>query len=133
MSWTSKWRIRTVRRPDFADDGEGLDQDVVEAGALGQLFLEFGGFGAELGVGEGLDPGFELVDGGDEGLELFQVALVLRPEDFGDQPLDHFLFIIRNLPPCQFGGRSSPPGETRQSRSPSRVEALGSKTAFGEG
>ena len=36
----------------FADDGEGFDQEVVERGAVGELFFEFDGFGGQIDVGE---------------------------------------------------------------------------------
>ena len=90
----------------FPDAGEGLDEDVVEGGALGELFLEFGGLGPQLVVRQGLDAGFELVDGDDDRADLFQVAVVLGPEDFTDEPLVHFLFINRTAPESQFGGVS---------------------------
>ena len=62
----------------FADDGEGLGEDVVEGGLFGgdalvfgifdafegggDALAEFGGLGAELLVGERLDGGLEVVD-----------------------------------------------------------------------
>ena len=82
MSWTSKWRIRVVRREASRTTAKASIEDVVQRRPLGQSLLEFGGFGPELGVGEGLDAGFELIDGGDERLELLQVAFVLGAEDF---------------------------------------------------
>ena len=87
------------------DAGEGLDEDVVEGRSLGELFLEFGGLGAQLVVREGVDAGFELVDGGNDRADLLQVAFVLRPENFTDEPLEHFLFINRTPPESQFAGQ----------------------------
>ena len=86
----------------LADDGEGLDEDVVEGGALGELLPEFGRLGPELGVGEGLDAGFEVADGGDERLDLFQGPLGRGTLEFAENPLIHLLFFIRKPPGSQF-------------------------------
>ncbi len=73
----------------FADDGEGFDQDVVEGGALGEFLLEFNGLRGQFGVGELLDGGFALVDGGDERPNPLDLALVLGAEDFGQKGINH--------------------------------------------
>ena len=46
----------------FADDGKGLDEEIVERGAVGDALAELDGLRPELFVGEGLDAGLERVD-----------------------------------------------------------------------
>ena len=77
------------------DDGEGLREDVIEAGALGQLLLEFGGLGPELVVGQGLDAGFEIVNGGDKGAQPLQGAVVVVAEELAGNPLVHLSLFNR--------------------------------------
>ena len=66
----------------FAHHGEGLDQEVVERGALGEFFFEFNGFGGEVDVGELAHCGLEVVDRGHGGQHLFDFALVFGAENF---------------------------------------------------
>ena len=80
------------------DDGEGLGQDVIQGSALGELFLEFGGFRPELPVGQGLDTGLEVVDDGDERLDPFESALVIGAEEFAGNPLVHLPLFNRKPP-----------------------------------
>ncbi len=89
----------------LADDGEGLDEDVAEGGALGELLPEFRGFSQELGVGKRLDAGFEVVDGRDERLDLLQGPFGVGPEELPENPLVHLLSFIRNPPGSQFAMR----------------------------
>src|SRR5690348_2453134 len=88
----------------FANEGEGRDEDgfegVLEPHAIigvlevrafelgGDLGLELSGLEAEIVVGEPLHFGLESVDGGDERLELLDVALVLRPDEYGYKIVD---------------------------------------------
>src|SRR5690348_3308210 len=88
----------------FANEGEGRDEyglervlephaiiGVLEVGAFefgGDLGLQLGSLDAEIFVGEPLHFGLEGVDGGDERLELFDVALVLRPDEDGYKIVD---------------------------------------------
>ena len=85
------------RRPPggLADDGESLGEDVVQAGALGQLVLEFGGLSPELVVGQGLDAGFEAVDDADERRDPFEGAVVIGAEELAGNPLVHLSLFIR--------------------------------------
>ena len=73
----------------FADDGEGLDQEVVEGGALGDLFLEFDGLGGEVDIGQLADGRLELVDGRHDGPHAFDLALGLGAEDFRQDGIDN--------------------------------------------
>ncbi len=101
MSWTSKWRMLHGAPAGFADDGEGLGEDVVEGGlfggdalvfvfrgvldafeGVGDALAELDGLGAELVVGERLDGGLEGVDLRDDGHEALDGALVAGTKDF---------------------------------------------------
>ena len=66
----------------FAADGEGFDQQVVERLAIFDALLEFDGFLGQFGVGELLESGFEIVDGGDDWTEPLDFAFVPGPENF---------------------------------------------------
>ena len=66
----------------FADHGEGLDQQVVERGALGDPFFEFDGLGGEVDIGQLAHLRLEIVDGGHRGPHLFDLALSFGAEDF---------------------------------------------------
>ncbi len=67
----------------FADHGESFNQQVVEGRALGQLFLELDGLGGEVDIGELLDGWFQVVDGGDEGLNGLDFARVFGAKNLG--------------------------------------------------
>ena len=73
----------------FAANGEGLDQQVVERLAVCDALLEFDGFLGEFGVGELLESGFEIVDGGDNWTEPLNFAFVPGPEDFRKSGVEH--------------------------------------------
>ena len=73
----------------FAADGEGFDQQVVERLAIGDALLEFDGFRGQLGVGELLELGLEIVDGGDDRTQPLDFAFVLGPEDFRKGGIEH--------------------------------------------
>ena len=73
----------------LAADGEGFDQQVVERLAVGDALLEFDGFLGEFGVGELLEPGFEIVDGGDDWTHPLDFAFVPGPEDFRKGGVEH--------------------------------------------
>ena len=66
----------------FAAHGEGFDQQVVERLSIFDALLEFHGFLGEFDVGELLESGFEIVDGGDNWTEALDFAFVPGPEDF---------------------------------------------------
>ena len=72
----------------LAAGGEGLDEDVVDGGAVVELLLELRGLGPELFVGELLHLALELVDGDDLGLQPLDRALVRRAEELLD-PGEH--------------------------------------------
>ena len=66
-----------TRDGGLAHDGEGLDQQVVEVGAVVEALAELGRLGLQLVVGQPLHLGLERVDVGDhplEGLELLAFA-----------------------------------------------------------
>jgi hypothetical protein len=67
----------------FADHGESFDEQVVERCALGQLFLELDGFGGQVDIGELQDAEFQVVDGGDEGLNGLDFARVFGAKNLG--------------------------------------------------
>ncbi len=60
----------------LAHGGEGLDQDVVEFGAVGELLLEVRGARAQLVVGQRLELRLDLVDGGDDRPQALDVAVI---------------------------------------------------------
>ncbi len=66
----------------FAADGERFDQQVIQGFAIGDALLEFDGFLGQFGVGELLESGFEIVDGGDDWTQPLNFAFVPGPEDF---------------------------------------------------
>ena len=66
----------------FAADGEGFNQQIVEGLAVGDALLEFHRFLGEFGIGELLEPRFEIVDGGDNWTKPLDFAFVPGPEDF---------------------------------------------------
>src|ERR1700691_2540204 len=73
----------------FADYGESLDEQVVERRPLGQLFLEFDGFGGQIDIGKLLDLRFEIVDGGDDGLNGLDCAFVFGAKNLGQDGVNH--------------------------------------------
>ena len=73
----------------FADHGEGFDEQVVEGRALGQFYLEFDGFGGQVDIGELLDGRFQVVDGGDDGLNGLDFALVFGAKNLGQNGVNH--------------------------------------------
>ena len=82
----------------LADDGEGLGEDVVHGGALGELLLELGGLCPQLVVGQGLEAGLEVVDDGDERLDLLEGAVVIGAEQLAGNPLVHLPLFNRKAP-----------------------------------
>ncbi len=73
----------------LAHGGEGRHQDVVERGAVGDLFLEGLGARAQLLVGELLEFLLQRVDGVDAGLIGADAALVGRAENLAGERADH--------------------------------------------
>ena len=78
----------------FTANGEGFDEQVVEGGAVVELLFELGGFGFELFVGELLDGGFEVVDGGDAGSHSTDGAVVRGAEELLQGPAEHAGFLV---------------------------------------
>ena len=72
-------------------DGERLDEDVVERGAVVELLAELAGLGAELVILELRDLVLELVDLIDQRSELLELALVGGPEELLHCPGKHGL------------------------------------------
>ena len=56
---------------------------------MGQFFLEFDGFGGQIDIGKLLDVRFEIVDGGDDGLNGLDFALVFGAKNLGQDSVDH--------------------------------------------
>ena len=73
----------------LAADGERFNQQVIQRLAVGDPLLEFHGFLGEFGVGELLESGFEVVDGGDKRAEPLNFAFVPGPEDFRKSGVEH--------------------------------------------
>ena len=73
----------------FADYGEGFDEQVVKGRALGQLFLEFDGFGGQIDIGKLLDGGFQVVDSGDDRLNGLDFAFVFGAKNLGQDGVNH--------------------------------------------
>ena len=60
----------------FAHGGEGLDQQIVELDAVGELLLEVPGTRAQLVVGHRLELRLDLVDGGDDRGQALDIAVI---------------------------------------------------------
>src|SRR5262249_20567444 len=73
----------------LANDGEGLDQKVVERGALGDAFSEFDRLGGQVDIGKLLKLRLEVVDGRNDGQHGFDFPFVLRSENFGQKGINH--------------------------------------------
>ena len=73
----------------LAHRGEGLGQDVVQVLARFQAFTEPGRAGAKLVVAQGLQLGFQGIDGRDLGTEGFDVTVVGRAEQPPSDGTDH--------------------------------------------
>ena len=83
----------------FADHGEGFDQQVVDGGALRDVFFESDGFGGQIDVRQLAELGLELVDGSHRGQHAFDLALVLGAKDFRQDGIDNHEW-------SQYGGKS---------------------------
>ena len=70
-------------------NGEGFDQQVVERFAVFNALLEVDGFLGQFGVGELLERGFEIVNGGDHRTEPLDFAFVPGPENFRKSGVEH--------------------------------------------
>ena len=81
ISWTSKWRWPIDPLGGLARDGERLDGDVVEVGAVGEALAELGGLGLQLLVGQALELGLEGVDVGHHALERLELLALAGAED----------------------------------------------------
>jgi hypothetical protein len=73
----------------LAADGERLDEQLIQRLAVSDALLEFYGFLGEFGVRELLEPGFEIVNGGDKRTETLDFAFVPGPEDFRKSGVEH--------------------------------------------
>ena len=62
--------------------GKGLRQDVVQRFAVGQLLLQRGGLGLQLGVGHGLILAFQCQHLFGEGVDLFQLPVREAAKEF---------------------------------------------------
>src|ERR1035438_7618885 len=72
----------------LADHGKGWNQEVVEGGALSDLFFEFNSFGGQVDIGELAHPGFQSGDSGHGGQHGFDFTLVLGSEDSGQKSIN---------------------------------------------
>ena len=66
----------------LAADGEGVGQDIVQRFAVGQLLLQRGGLGLQLGVGHGLILAFQCQHLFGEGVDLFQLPVREAAKEF---------------------------------------------------
>ena len=73
----------------FANDSECLDEQIVESSALGEPLFEVDGFCLQVDIGELLRLRLELIDGRDHRQQGFDFALVLGPENFGQNGVNH--------------------------------------------
>src|SRR6202167_4284785 len=104
----------------LADYGESLDEQVVERRSLGQLFLEFDGFGGQIDIGKLLDLRLEVVDGGDDGLNGLDFAFVLGAKNLGQNGVAHREVSLQEIR-CYYssaGGETGAPISGTQRRWP---------------
>ena len=73
----------------FADERERVGQQVVERFALVGAAAEIVAALAQAGVGERRQGALALADGGDEGTQALELALVLRADDFGEEGVEN--------------------------------------------
>jgi hypothetical protein len=73
----------------LAGGGEDLGQEIVEGRSFSEAPAELHGPCGELGVGQILEPGLEGPDVLDEGAKALELPLVLRPDDSGEDVVDH--------------------------------------------
>jgi hypothetical protein len=76
----------------LAHDRERLREQVVEGLARSQPVPELGRLGLQLGVGKGKDRRLEGDDALDERSDGLELALVLGPDDLGENRIDHYFF-----------------------------------------
>ena len=87
----------------LAGDGERLDGDVVEVGAVGQALAELGGLGLQLLVGQALELGLEGVDVRHHALQRLELLALAGAEDAIEDA--HAGFEPTACPGRRFGGR----------------------------
>ena len=73
----------------LSHDGEGVEEDVVEARPLGELGPELAGAVAQLLVREVPGRSLAIVDGRNERLESLELSLVLGSDDLGEEGIEH--------------------------------------------
>ncbi len=73
----------------FADEREGVGQQIVERLALVGAAAEIVAALAQAGVGERRQGALAFADGGDEGTQALELALVLRADDFGEEGVEN--------------------------------------------
>ena len=101
-------------------DGERLDGEVVEVGAVGEALAELGGLGLQLLVGQALQLGLERVDVGHHGLQRLELLALAGAEDAIEDA--HAGFEPTGWPGSQPGRRS------RRGRRASRDGSAGEPT-----
>ncbi len=89
MSWTSKCRMFSTRRPASRTTAKASGSRSSSVSPLGEPLTELGGLVAQLVVGEALDLGFFGVDLGDERPNPLQLAVVRRADNFRQEGVDN--------------------------------------------
>ena len=89
MSWTSKCRMLSTRRPASRTTANASGRRSSSVSPLASALPELGGLAAQLVVGERLDRRLERVDRGDERAQALQLALVLRADDLREESINN--------------------------------------------
>jgi len=100
----------------LADDREGLGQDVVHGGALGELLLERGGLRPKLVVRQGLDAGLEVVDEGTRGWIFLRVRSLSVPNSLREIHLYIYHYLTESPLEVIEPGRGDPGSSARRPR-----------------
>ena len=88
MSCTSKWRCPIVRSAAFTDDGERLDEQVVQVLSLLEPFFELDRLPSEVLIGESLGLGLEPVDERHDSRQVLDLLAFAHAKDFREQTHD---------------------------------------------
>ena len=121
----------------FADDGERFGQQVVERLALATRAAELGGLARAAAASEsGVDAALEFADCRDERTQTFELALVLRADDFGEDGVENhgkglsarsgrhdYPAIVADWPTRPTRRRGVGAGAVRRQRPPARAAA----------
>ena len=73
----------------FANCGKGFGENIVKRFALFQTGFEFGGLRFQISIRELGDTPLQLIDASHQGLNPFQLSLVMTPDDLGQNRVEH--------------------------------------------